>query len=330
MASENVQPPEKKKRVGCAIGIMVFIIMLFQVARFIGEFQFSEYAEEIDAGQYKQIFYPPPHEILETGDNVTILWMVENVATQSNGWWMEAADEKLFVPTNGLTVYNGQTGSTLWHSDTKPDSLQTEGNAVYIVADNHAMIPPYIEALDIQSGAKLWHVRTSIMVKYIINLRVHDDLVYADSYASYGRLYSSDTGDFLFEANSTLSEKEIEELAPSYNPDYFLGSPKTTNPDYFVGLPTTTDLWQFDELISNEAISEEVNFGVTGNNRLEGRDMESGDVIYSVQFSPEKMHRVSWNGVSYKHKVAVDTANNLVYVWFVDSEQLFAFAFSPE
>jgi len=263
-------------------------------------------------------FFATQPEIVETGDNVTFLWMVENIDTQSNGWWMEAADEKLFVPTNGLTVYNGQTGSLLWHNDSEPDQFEVTKNAVYITVGNLS-INPHIEALDIQSGARLWYVGTSVKIKSIANLRVHDDLVYIQPLRhSYGRLYSADTGDFLFEENTTLSEKEIEELAPSYNPDYFLWPPKTT------------DIWQFDELVSNEAISEKVVFGLTGNDRLEGRDMESGDVIYSVQFSPEKMHRVNWKGMSYRHKVAVDTANNLVYVWFVDSLQLFAFEFSSE
>lgn len=138
MTSKNDPPPLR----GYVIGILLFAVIAYPIALFINVFQFSEYAEELDAGQYEQIFHPPPHEIIETGDNMTLLWVTENVDTQSNGWWIEAADEKLFLPTNGLTVYNGQTDSMLWHSDTKPDSLQVAGNAAYIVADNYAMIPP--------------------------------------------------------------------------------------------------------------------------------------------------------------------------------------------
>jgi len=318
MKSENDPPPFRR----FAIYFMAFTVIAYPIALFINVFQFAEYAIELDGGQYQQIFVPPPHEIIEAGDNLTFLWMAPNAGAESVGWPMEAAGGKLFLPANGLTVYNGQTSRHLWHNDSEPTQLHITENIVYVAVDHVHTLNSYIEALDIQSGTTLWHIGPLRGGKYFSHLNVHDNLVYVRTSApSTCRLHSADTGKsfFVIDGPSCILPEDIRsELPLSYNPDYFLWSPKTTG------------IWQFNELVSNEAVSEGIVFGLTENGRLEGRDMESGDVVYSVQFSPDKMHRVSWNGTPYKHKVAVDTANKLVYVWFVDSEQLFAFQFLDE
>ncbi len=326
--SDNNQPPEKGKLRACAIGILMFALISYPIARFIGEFQFSEYAAELDAGQYKQIFDPPYHEMLATSTNITFLWVAQDIFAQSDGMWMVAADERVFLTINGTTAYNGKTGQFLWHNDIKPDRLQATENAVYITAKQSFTADPYVEALDVQSGAMLWQGVPLTGIKYISHLRVYDDLVYVatgpvDTY----RLYSANTGDLLFVGDDSLRKVQDNRFVVVLPEETIAELPSSYEADYFLWPQVSTDIWQSDELVSNEEITGKIVFGLTQNGSLEGRDLKSGDVIFAVQFSPEKIHRVNWKGVPYPYKVAVDTANNLVYVWLVDSQQLFAFSF---
>lgn len=87
---------------------------------------------------------------------------------------------------------------------------------------------------------------------------------------------------------------------------------------------TADELWKSEHVtVGNPAIGEDVVFSLTQSAKLTAQDIETGNEIGSVQFSPSTIE------LANSPEIVLAADGDTVVVYFGDSQQIFAFRFVP-
>lgn len=276
----------------------------------------------------------PFYEVVPTTENIALLWVKNEVVPNSSYPRMLAANNKIFFPMHGLSAFESDTGKWIWRTDIEPDQLYATEDSLYFAVHRTSGSWPYVGALDLNDGSIIWRGHQIGGVKFM-GISFVDNLVYAHARTpgSIYKLYDSQTGELLFTGDNSfykvrdnrtlyeIPESIIQELPPSYDGRKFF---------WYFSSQKDTNIWQYDRLISNEVVADQITWGMTTDGTLEGRHIQSGEVYFSAQFSTEEFTRDDGKGYTYTYRIAVDSVDGFVFVWLSSSEQLFAFSISSQ
>jgi outer membrane protein assembly factor BamB len=256
---------------------------------------------------------------------------------------MAASQGKVFVEgmlgqTEGyaeMLAFQGQDGSLAWRSNEFiPDArLVATSETLYAGENGYATIISY----DLKTGKVLWSRRMP-GGRSIQQLNVIDNIVYVVSSAGIHFL-KADTGEILKTFTNSPSTKTIQDaMAQLVSPqpvqiksEYFEGAAFIPydlrfKDGWAIDAKTGEQLWNVaGGTLSNIVISTSAVYVLNFDRELLILNPESGAVLASVRFEPDKKTVNTNNGFAQSFYVAVDEPTGMIYVFLGDGTQLFAF-----
>lgn len=229
-------------------------------------------------------------------------------------------------------------GSLRWHLDDFASSLFATASVLY-VGDYRE-----IRAYDPRTGGLLWiSDQLPVRARNVSYLLVDDNLIYAESQMAH--LLRANTGEVVLNIDKDgyggIKEvlRQTNTQVPAEFFDHFTDATLTRDTQFIRGVaefrggvraidrPTGKILWERPTgVLSNVAATESVLYFLTFDRQLLGLDTRTGEVVTAVQFEASPLpNSEADRGLTGGYYVAVDAEAGMVYAYFGDSAQLFAF-----
>jgi outer membrane protein assembly factor BamB len=265
------------------------------------------------------------HRVISDDPGLEELWTHSNVIERGDFFEMAAAQKTVFLlgkstflETGTVFAIDASDGETQLWQDRGP-SLNGQGilyatsKALYVGTLGRA----YLTAYDLRTGKRLWSQRLIPAERGVDSIYVVNDKIYVSA-TNVQFILQADTG-------KILGTFDLEKPLPSDFKLEYLYDPIITENVSFVWDPGLTtvraidrqtdhDLWEINNSASNPAATESAVYLLTTEGALLSLDLQSGEVLASVQFDKPS--------AGY---VAVDQDFGLLYVYLYDNDQLFAF-----
>jgi len=252
---------------------------------------------------------------------------------------MAVEDKLIFIGSNApdndpfhVIAIDKNTGSIIWqYGNGNETSLAASVPLVFVGGVGE------VTALDLDNGKIVWSTNLPF-TRSVTKLLVQDNILYVDTVSENHFLLETETGKIL----QTISYSESENV-PTWS-DHKMNLEFAGNIMYFqkqTGLPSgEVDIIAIDKLTGNQLWSSGVpaatriaanSFGVyvlTLEGKLLRFDPANGSSSELMQFTPPPIQNYySERGTAWKlgYYVAADTNNQLIFVYFEDSAQLFAY-----
>jgi len=236
-----------------------------------------------------------------------------------------------------LFALDAADGSLRWASDEFVNSLFATSSVLY-VGDYRE-----IRAYGPRTGGLLWISEPlPVGTRNVVYLLVEDNLIYAESQMAH--LLRANTGEVILNMGQGLStiEQTLQQMNIQVPPEFFdsfIDVTLTRDTQFIRGVaefrggvraidrPTGKILWERPTgILSNVAATESVLYFLTFDRQLLGLDTRTGEVVIAVQFEASPLPtQDAEQGLTGGYYVAVDAEAGMVYAYFGDSAQLFAF-----